>query len=209
MSETGPALSQFGGLSSRKYQDGLLGWDDAGGPSLSLKIPWPRSVTKLKQMPYNPTRKLHQTAISLRSIAAGELTRRTAMNDDTIELLQKYEKLPKLYCGRELEIEFENEADFKEVDPDVARAVGVEAGASIRSYMKLTSKEDLWFYLYAERDVAEEVLAIPKGARVRAQAVTLFGIVKDVFIGESGAAITRRVTCTGLLLKRIIAVELP
>lgn len=127
-------------------------------------------------------------------------------SEDTIDLLRKYKLLPKRYRGRELEIEFENKADFDSVDAELAEAMDVEAGASIRDYFKLTNKE--YFYVYAENDMAEEVLAIPKGARVRARAITLFGIVKHVDWGENGP-ITRPEECTGLLLKRIEQVERP
>ncbi|MCX5995983.1 MAG: DUF4062 domain-containing protein [Chloroflexi bacterium] len=127
-------------------------------------------------------------------------------SEDKTDLLRKYKLLPKRYRGRELEIEFENEADFETVDAKLAEAIDVEAGASIRAYLKLTNKE--CFYVYAENDMAEEILAIPKGARVRVRAITLFGIVKDVDWGEEGT-ITRVEECTGLLLKRIVQVERP
>lgn len=127
-------------------------------------------------------------------------------SEDTIDLLRKYELLPKRYRGRELEIEFENEANFESVDAELAEAMHVEAGASIRGYLELTNKKH--FYVFAENDMAEEVLAIPKGARVRARAITLFGIVRRVLWGEDGP-VTQPEECTGLLLKRIARVERP
>jgi len=127
-------------------------------------------------------------------------------SEDAIDLLRKYKLLPKRYRGREMEIEFENMANFHSVNAELAEAMDVEAGASIQDYLELTNNEH--FYVYAENDIAEEVLAIPKGARVRARAITLFGVVRHVDWGEDGP-ITRPEECTGLLLKRIAKVERP
>lgn len=130
--------------------------------------------------------------------------------EDTAELLRKYYLLPKRYRGRELEIVFENEANYSGVYAELADALSLEVGASIEGVAKLEDNEGHSVYadVYAEGDIAEEVLAIPEGTRVRARAITLFGIFKTVEWGEDGP-ITRLEERTGLLLKTITKVEHP
>ena len=101
-------------------------------------------------------------------------------------------------------IEFINEEDFSPVSAEACAAVNLELGASVSDYLKLST--DQYYYIYAEKDVALELCRLPKNVRVKARAVTVFGVEKRVEWWEDGSIIVRE-QVTGLLVKEIHQID--
>ncbi len=71
-------------------------------------------------------------------------------------------------------------------------------------YLKVN--DDKNWHIYGENEIAEQLLEFPKNVRVRARAITVFGVTKDVHYGEE-EAITKPESAEGLLIKEILSVE--
>ena len=120
------------------------------------------------------------------------------------EILDKFEVLPKRWRGKEVVIEFVNEGRFQQTRDDTADALSIEIGASVSDCLKVNDNRE--WYIYGENELAEHLLEIPEDVRVRARAITIFGVKKEVDYADDGF-ITRVGTEKGLLIKEILSVN--
>ena len=102
---------------------------------------------------------------------------------ETLELLERFKELPKLLQGKEVEITFSTER-FDAAYPACCEALGLDIGATIRDYVKLSG--NLSVYVYASDELAERLVGLPKGTPVRARGVTVFGICHEIEWGPDG-----------------------
>jgi uncharacterized protein DUF4062 len=120
------------------------------------------------------------------------------------EMLQQFAKLPKLFAGEQVIIEFENTGDCRSAFAEECTALGLEIGASVVARAKLSTGDH--FPIFGERDVARALCRLPKKVKVHARAVTAFGVYKRVDWTDDGPVLTPEVE-TGLIVKEIIHTE--
>jgi hypothetical protein len=128
---------------------------------------------------------LHDVPEVLRKIGAaveGELPDTGAA--DAVDILRKFKLLPKMMKGRDVVVDFKID-QFWSVSPNECDALSLEAGATIRDHVTLSNGE--WVYLYASNELAEKLIGLSKGSRVRVQGVTVFGVTKEFEWGEDGS----------------------
>lgn len=131
-----------------------------------------------------------------------------SLQSDDIEkskkILKKFVVLPKRWRGKEVVIEFINEDGFGSTYAELADALNIAIGASVRDYLKINNEES--WYIYGENEIAEQLLELPKDVRVKARAITVFGVMKDIHYAEDGS-ITKVESTNGLLIKEILSVN--
>src|SRR5687767_2556800 len=71
---------------------------------------------------------------------------------DSTELLRQFNLLPKMFRGKEIIIEFENQRDFRSVSGDTCTALNLDIGASVYSYLRLSTGDQC--YIFGENDLA-------------------------------------------------------
>lgn len=120
------------------------------------------------------------------------------------ETLSHFEKLPKMFSGREVSVEFVNEASFHSAMGEACKALGLEIGATVTAYVDIAGSGRL--HVFAERDLAFRLCQLQKGVRVKARAVTAFGAYNRVDWTDDGPFATPE-TETGIILKRILNVD--
>jgi Domain of unknown function (DUF4062) len=120
------------------------------------------------------------------------------------EVLQQFEKLPKLFAGKQVTVEFMHNGDFRSAFAEECAALGLEIGASVVTRAKVSTGDH--FSIFGERDIALALCALPKKVRVHARAVTAFGAYKRVDWTDDGPVLTPEVE-TGLVVKEIIHTE--
>ena len=148
---------------------------------------------------------LHDVPEALKRIGAkieGKLE--LTSEPDSEELLRQFSLLPKLFRGKEVIVQFINPGDFRAVFSETCAALNLEAGASVCSNLKLSTGDN--YYVFGENNLALALCKIPKMAKVRARAQTIFGTVKRVDWTDDGP-ITTLETENGLLIKEILEVE--
>jgi hypothetical protein len=148
---------------------------------------------------------LHDVPELLRGMGAeisGDLELPEAPSD--AEVLQQFEKLPKLFAGEQVTIEFVNNGDCRSAFAEECTALGLEIGASVVARAKLSTGDH--FSIFGERDVALALCMLPKKVSVHARAVTAFGVYKRVDWTDDGPVLTPEIE-TGLIIKEIIQTE--
>jgi|ERR1043165_132047 hypothetical protein len=123
---------------------------------------------------------------------------------DSAELLRQFSLLPKIFRGKELIIEFINPGDFRAVSGETCTALNLEVGASVYSYLKLSTGDN--YYVFGENDLALALCKIPKMAKVKAKVLTVFGTVRRADWTDDGP-IAMLETESGLLIKEILKAE--
>ena len=93
---------------------------------------------------------------------------------ESIKVLERFRSLPKIWHGKEVNIEFVNEP-FSPASVSTCEALKLKIGATLEGSVKIKDDSNHWS-IYVEGDVATSILDIPKGARVQARAMTIFGI---------------------------------
>ena len=116
-------------------------------------------------------------------------------------VLRQFKKLPKMFFGRQVTIEFLNDGDFRSAFAEECAALGLEMGASVSLYAMLGAGEG--FRIFGERDVAITLCQLPNNLRVRAIAVTAFGVYQRVDWTDEGPVVTPELE-TGLIVKEIL-----
>lgn len=148
---------------------------------------------------------LHDVPELLKGIGAevsGAINAADQLSDT--DILQQFEALPKMFSGRQVSIEFVNEANFRAALAEACHALGLELGASVFDSVKLNSGERV--RIFGERDIALALRRLPKNARVRVRAITAFGVYKRVDWTDDGPIATPE-TETGLIVKDILRAE--
>jgi Domain of unknown function (DUF4062) len=120
------------------------------------------------------------------------------------EVLQQFAKLPKLFAGKQITVEFMNNGDFRSAFAEECTAFGLEMGASVVTRVTLSTGDH--FSICGERDVALALCKLPKKVRVRVRAVTAFGVYKRVDWTDDGPVLTPEIE-TGLIIKQIMQME--
>ncbi len=88
-------------------------------------------------------------------------------------------------------------------------ALRLEEGATIVRHSQAIY-DSTWLSIYACSDVAERVLAIPKGSKVRAEGTTVYGTTKEVeFSFSEDGSLTKTEGHKGLPIDRIVQVTPP
>jgi len=118
------------------------------------------------------------------------------------DVLHRFKVLPKLWRGKEVVIEFVNEAGFTSVVDEIASALNIDIGGSVRCNLKINRNRH--WYTYGDGDLAEQLIDLEKNIAVKARAVTLFGVTEDVVWTDDGP-IKRPESVKGLLIKEIIS----
>lgn len=118
------------------------------------------------------------------------------------DVLHRFKVLPKRWRGKEVVIEFVNEAGFTSVVDEIASALNIDIGGSVRCYLKINRNRH--WYTYGDGDLAEQLIDLEKNIAVKARAVTLFGVTEDVVWTDDGP-IKRPESVKGLLIKEIIS----
>jgi hypothetical protein len=119
-------------------------------------------------------------------------------------MLRKIKHLPKLYQGKEVTVTFENKANFTGT---AAKELGLPLGATVEDYLKVQPSNDA-FRIYASGKVADQLLDLPKGAKVTAKMHALFGIEEETDWTDDGPMTIRTPRC-GLLIVEIVDVQAP
>ena len=120
------------------------------------------------------------------------------------EVLQQFERLPKMFAGIPVTIEFVNDGDFRSAFAEECAALGLEAGACVFAVVTLSTGSRV--RIFGERDVALTLCRLPKHAKVQAPAITALGAYKRVEWTDDGPMTTPEVE-TGLIVKEIITTE--
>jgi Domain of unknown function (DUF4062) len=120
------------------------------------------------------------------------------------EVLQQFAKLPKLFAGKQMTVEFINNGAFRSAFAEECTALGLEIGASVVTRVTLSTGEH--FSLFGERDVALILCKLPKKVRIQVRAVTAFGVYKRVDWTDDGLVLTPEIE-TGLIIKAIMQTE--
>lgn len=148
---------------------------------------------------------LHDVPELLRQMGAeisGDLELPEAPSD--VEVLQHFEKLPKLFAGRQVTVDFQNDGDFRSAFAEECGALGLEMGASVVARATLSTGNS--FSIFGELDVALALCKLPKDVRVHVRAVTAFGLYRRVDWTDDGPVLTPE-TETGLIVKEIMRME--
>ncbi|HEX8564753.1 MAG TPA: DUF4062 domain-containing protein [Pyrinomonadaceae bacterium] len=165
-----------------------------------------RHVVSFFTTPENLAAKvLHDVPETLKRIGARiegklELTK----EPDNAEVLRQFSLLPKIFRGKEVIIEFVNPSDFRAVSGETCATLNIEVGASVCSYLKLSTGDN--YYIFGENDLALALCKLPKMANVKARVITVFGITKRADWTDDGP-ITVLETESGLLIKEILQIE--
>jgi Domain of unknown function (DUF4062) len=148
---------------------------------------------------------LHDVPALLKGIGA-EISDHIALPEapDDTEVLQQFERLPKMFAGMPVTVEFVNYSDFRSAYAEECAALGLETGACVFAFVTLSTGGRV--RIFGERDVALALCVLPKKARVQAQAVTAFGAYTRVDWTDDGPVTTPEVE-TGLIIKEIIHTE--
>ena len=120
-----------------------------------------------------------------------------------LEVLKKFEILPKLYSGRQVTIEFPI-GNVRAAFSEDCVALHLEHGATVACHTTINSGQT--FYVYGERKIALELLSIPKGSTVKARANTAFGVSTQFIIADDEPVAERRAE-TGLVIMEILSTE--
>ena len=120
------------------------------------------------------------------------------------EVLQQFAKLPKLFAGKQMTVEFINNGAFRSAFAEECTALGLEIGASVVTRVTLSTGEH--FSLFGERDVALTLCKLPKKVRIQVRAVTAFGVYKRVDWTDDGLVLTPEIE-TGLIMKEIFQTD--
>ena len=124
------------------------------------------------------------------------------VDEQALEILNNFKKLPKLHQGKEIEVSF--------VNPDFGRALcsgamldalDLEFGATVRAGININSK--IYIDAYAEGEIAQRLLELPKGETIRARVRTIFGIRKEPLFTEEGTLVEKS-EIVGLLVLKIL-----
>jgi len=122
---------------------------------------------------------------------------------DDIEVLKKFEILPKLFSGRQVTIEFPM-GNIRSAFTEDCVALHLEPGATVACQATIDSGQ--MFYIYGEREIAIQLLSVPKGSSVKARANTAFGTTMQVLWTEDAPLPEMRAE-TGLVITQILSVE--
>jgi hypothetical protein len=114
------------------------------------------------------------------------------------EVLQQFERLPKVFAGMPVTIEFVNDGEFRSAYAEECAALGLEAGACVFAYVTLITGSR--FRIFGEHDMALALCMLPKNARAQVRAVTAFGAYTRVDWTDDGPVTTPEVE-TGLIVK--------
>ncbi len=131
----------------------------------------------------------------------GALVKAEEAND--LEVLKKFEILPKLFSGRQVTIEFQI-GNVRSAYSEDCEALRLEHGATVASHVTIDSGQT--FYVYGEREIALKLLYIPKGTTIRARANTAFGISTQFLFADDEPVAERR-SETGLVITQILSTE--
>jgi hypothetical protein len=123
------------------------------------------------------------------------------------EVLLDFSKLPKMFSGREVSVEFQSSANYGRTTPEACNALGLEIGATIQCYTKILSGDS--FFIFAERDTAYQLLKIKPFCVIQARAVTAFGVYQRVEWTEEEGPISIPDTETGLIITKILNISEP
>ena len=94
------------------------------------------------------------------------------------DVLDRFEKLPKMFAGREIVARFKV-GNFSAVHPDICEALNLTAGATVSYYAKLVEPEGQSHYIYAENEIAQQIVELAKGTEVEARLLTKFGTYRE------------------------------
>jgi hypothetical protein len=119
------------------------------------------------------------------------------------EVLKKFEILPKLFSGRQVTIQFVMKNVRSAFSEDCA-ALHLEHGAAVACQAAIDSGQN--FSIYGEREIALELLSVPKGSTVTARANTAFGTCVQVLWSDEGPIPETRGE-SGLVITQIMGVE--
>jgi hypothetical protein len=150
---------------------------------------------------------LHDVPELLRQIGAevdGELNLGEEQSD--VEILRNFQILPKMFSGRQVTIQFATRGEFRSAMAEDCKALGLEMGATV--YDSLDLSNSIRFQIFAERDLALRIYALPKDTTIRARAVTAFGVYSMVHYLDDGPEVTYE-SETGLVIKEIIDAHKP
>ena len=131
----------------------------------------------------------------------GELVKAEEASD--LKILKKFEILPKLFAGRQVTIEFQI-GNIRSAFSEDCEALRLEHGATVASHVTIGSGQT--FYIYGEREIALDLLSIPKGSTIKARANTAFGVARQ-FVFADVEPVAERRSETGLVITQILSAE--
>jgi hypothetical protein len=118
------------------------------------------------------------------------------------EVLSNFAKLPKMFSGREVTVEFQALKTYSPAIPEACKALGLEIGATVYGHTRIANGTT--FFIFAERELAFTLLQIPPDTTIQARAVTAFGAYQRVEWTEEDGPIATPDTETGLVLTKLI-----
>lgn len=127
----------------------------------------------------------------------------TVERNNDLDVLKKFEILPKLFSGRQVTIEF-SIGNVRSAFTEDCVALHLEPGATVACQATIDSGQT--FYVYGERDIALGLLSIQKGSTIRARANTAFGTTIQVLWTEDGPLPDTRAE-TGLVITQILSAK--
>ncbi|MGA2408970.1 MAG: DUF4062 domain-containing protein [Candidatus Binataceae bacterium] len=120
-----------------------------------------------------------------------------------LDVLKKFAILPKIFSGRQITIGFSFAGNLQTASTEDCVALHLEPGATVACYVTIDSGQR--FYIYGERDIALELLSLPKNSKVKAIANTAFGTHTEVLWFDDPIPETR--TEMGLVITQILNTE--
>lgn len=118
------------------------------------------------------------------------------------EVLSNFAKLPKMFSGHEVTIEFKALKNYSSAMPEACKALGLEIGATVYGHTPISN--GYRFFIFAERELAVSLLQIPPDTNIQARAITAFGAYQRVEWTEDDGPITIPDTETGLVLTKFL-----
>jgi hypothetical protein len=122
---------------------------------------------------------------------------------ETQRVLYRFALLPKRYCKARVMISFLNDQPFQRTATSVCEALGLPVGDTISARFSINKLEDD-YCVFASSRVAEQLLNLPTGQIVLANAVTIFGtgwIIEELPPPEDPCRVTT--TYEGLSIVKI------
>jgi len=128
-------------------------------------------------------------------------------NATDMEVLDKFDLLPKMFSGRQITIDFKLNNVRAAFSQDCA-ALHLEHGATVASTVLIAPGKT--FTIYGEREIALKLLSLPKGTMLRATANTVFGVSRQImFSEEDDDPIIERQAEKGLLITQLLGEDPP
>lgn len=127
----------------------------------------------------------------------------TTENLHSAETLRLFDGVPRRHTGKEVVVEFLCGAEFQEASDACCKALKLSMGDAVAGPQRVVGGKT-WLIL-AENTIAEQLLSTSKGAKIKARAITAYGLLPSGGSDSNGAQSQQ--SFKGLIVKHIFQNE--